>query len=131
MERQKLYETFISLDWQRQLGNLASTLATISSQAMVEKHDLLTNHLLREAALMIEWCAANVPKECLLELAGIQRELLAWKKVFPIEQARNILSLSARNQSDRLLQIAGLIEPVESNKRIELSSSLAEVSLFS
>lgn len=29
MERQKLYERFTTLDWQQQLGNLASTLATI------------------------------------------------------------------------------------------------------
>lgn len=110
MDRQKLYERFITLDWQQQLGNLASTLATVSVQATVPKHDQLTNHLLREAALMIEWCAANVPKEFLLELAGMQRELLAWRQVSPLEQARNILSLSARHQSDRLLQMAGLID---------------------
>ncbi|MFB2916856.1 MULTISPECIES: hypothetical protein [Aerosakkonema] len=127
MERQKLYERFINLDWQQQLGNLASTLATISSQAIVEKHDLLTNHLLREAALMIEWCATNVPKEFLLELAGIQRELLAWQKAFPVEQARNILSLYARNQSDRLLQMAGLIEPIES---IDSHEKLANIAII-
>ncbi|MBD2185562.1 hypothetical protein H6S82_00925 [Planktothrix sp. FACHB-1355] len=127
MERQKLYERFINLDWQQQLGNLASTLATISSRAIVEKHDLLTNHLLREAALMIEWCATNVPKEFLLELAGIQRELLAWQKVFPIEQARNILSLYTRNQSDRLLQMAGLIESIESLDSIEELANIATI----
>ena len=124
MERQKLYERFISLDWQQQLGNLASTLATISSQAIVEKQDSLTNHLLREAALMIEWCASSVPEEFLLELAGIQKELLAWKKVFPLEQARNILSLYAHNRSERLLQMAGWIESTE---KIDSNSYLASV----
>jgi len=124
MERQKLYECFITLDWRQQLGNLASTLATVSSQATVPKHDLLTNHLLREAALMIEWCAANVPKEFLLELAQMQKELLAWKQAFPIEQARDILSLYARHQSERLLQMAGLIEYSE---KIDANSDFASV----
>lgn len=124
MERQKLYERFISLDWHQQLGNLASTLATISNQSMVEKHDSLTSCLLREAALMIEWSATNVPEEFLLELAGMQRELWAWKQVFPIKQARNILSLYARHQSDRLLQITGLIEYSDKN---ESNSYLASV----
>ena len=61
MERQALYERFKHLDWQQQLGNLASTLATISTQSMIEEQDKLTSHLLREAALMIEWCAKDEP----------------------------------------------------------------------
>jgi hypothetical protein len=110
MKRQTLYSRYSKLDWQQQLGNLASTLASLSNRATVPQHDLLTTSLLREAALMIEWCAANVPQKYLLELAGIQRELLTWEKAFPIEQARTILALHTRNQSDRLLQMAQLIE---------------------
>ncbi|MFB2898276.1 hypothetical protein ACE1CI_35615 [Aerosakkonemataceae cyanobacterium BLCC-F50] len=124
MERQKLYKRFITLDWQQQLGNLASTLATLSQQSTNPKQDTLTIHLLREAALMIEWSASNVPQEFLLELAGMQRELLAWKKDFPIESARNILSLYARNQSDRLLQMSGLLED---NEKVELNSNFVSV----
>lgn len=124
MERQKLYERFITLDWQQQLGNLASTLATLSQQSTNPKQDSLTSHLLREAALMIEWSASNVPQGFLLELAGIQRELLAWRKDFPIESARNILSLYARNQSDRLLEMSGLLEDDE---KVEPNSNFASV----
>jgi hypothetical protein len=109
MERQALYERFKSLDWQHQLGNLASTLATVSTQSTIPNQDKLTNHLMREAALMIEWCAANVPEKFLLELAAMQRELLAWKRVFPLDGVRNLLALHTRNQSDRLLQMAGLL----------------------
>jgi hypothetical protein len=64
---------------------------------------------MREAALMIEWSAANVPEDFLLELAAMQRELLAWKRAFPIEAIRNLLALHTRNQSDRLLQMAGIL----------------------
>lgn len=109
MERPALYERFKTLDWQQQLGNLASNLATVSTQSTVTQNDKLTRHLLREAALMIEWCAASVPKDFLLELAALQRELLAWLRVFPIEEVRSLLSLHARNRSDRLLQMAGLL----------------------
>jgi hypothetical protein len=124
MERQKLYERFITLDWQQQLGNLASTLATLSQQSTNPKQDTLTNHLLREAALMIEWSASNVPQNFLLELAGMQRELLAWRKDFPIESARNILSLYTRNQSDRLLQMSCLLEDDE---KADINSNFASV----
>lgn len=113
MERQALYERFKVLDWQHQLGNLASTLATVSAQSTIPSQDKLTSHLMREAALMIEWCAANAPENFLLELAAMQRELLAWKRVFPIEGVRNLLALHTRNQSDRILQMAGLLPDVD------------------
>jgi hypothetical protein len=109
MERPALYERFKTLDWQQQIGNLASNLATVSTQSTVTQNDKLTRHLLREAALMIEWSAASVPKDFLLELAALQRELLAWLRVFPVEEVRSLLSLHARNRSDRLLQMAGLL----------------------
>ena len=109
MERQALYEKFKTLDWQQKLGNLASTLATISTQSTTPQSDRLTSHLLREAALLIEWSAASVPQNFHWELAVMQRELMAWKKIFPVESARNLLALQARHQSDRVLQMTGLL----------------------
>jgi hypothetical protein len=110
MERQKLYESYIKLDWQKQLANLASTFANLSKHVIQPESDSLAKLLLREAALMIEWSAPNIPKPYLLELATMQREVLAWLKIFPIEQARNLLSLQSRDRSDRLLQIAGYFD---------------------
>jgi hypothetical protein len=110
MERSTLYEKFTALSWQQQLGNLASTLATISTRALEPRSDTLTAHLLREAALLIEWCAKNVPPEYHIELAHIQRECLEWKKSFPPDNTRNLLSINTRYQSDRLLQISGFID---------------------
>jgi hypothetical protein len=109
MERQALYERFKTLDWQQQLGNLASTLATISTQSTIPAQDKLTSLLLREAALMIEWCAKNVPTDFHSELAAIQKECLAWNIAFPIESARSLLSIHARHQSERVLQMTGLL----------------------
>ena len=37
----------------------------------------------------------------------MQRELLTWQRIWPVETARSLLALHVRNQSDRILQIAG------------------------
>lgn len=107
MKRQTLYENFKKLTWQQQLGNLASTLAKISTQSIEPQLDQLTLYLLREASLIIEWSAQNVPQQFHLELASIQRECLEWEKIFPIEDGRILLSLNTRHQSYRILYIAG------------------------
>ncbi|AFY70318.1 hypothetical protein Pse7367_2049 [Thalassoporum mexicanum PCC 7367] len=102
-------ESYKTLTWQQQLGNLASTLKTIASKTTNQQYDQLTIQLLREGAVMIEHCISNVPTEFHLELAAMQRELLTWRSTFPIEQARHILALHTCNQSDRLLQMAGYL----------------------
>ena len=107
MERKALYERIKTQTWQQQLGNLASILATISTQATIPQQDKLT-YLLRDAALIIEWCAKNVPESFHPELAAIQKKCLAWKQVFPLEKIRNLLSIHTRHQSDRILEMAGL-----------------------
>ncbi|MDB9513340.1 hypothetical protein PN499_19280 [Kamptonema animale CS-326] len=115
MERQALYQSFKTLNWQQQLGNLASNIAAISTQSMIPQHDKLTRHLLREAALLIEWCAFNVPSDLQLELAQIQREIMAWHKIHPLQEARDLLSLQTRHQSDRILQMSGLLQHTNEN----------------
>ncbi len=101
-------ERFMRLDWPQQIGNLASTLARIASRASSSQDDELVRQLLREAALFIEWSAAHVPPELLLDLAPLQRELLLWHKLWPQTAPRELLILQARNYSDRLLRMAGL-----------------------
>lgn len=108
MDVQGLRERYETLDWPQQLGNLASTLARVSARAASGQYDGLVTDLLREAALFIEWSAPHVPSPFWLELAAMQREVLAWHHVWPLEQARSLLVLQARNRSNRLLQMAGL-----------------------
>jgi hypothetical protein len=65
------------------------------------------SNLLREAALLIEWSAPGVPPALWLELAPLQREMLAWRRIWPQEVLRPLLALQARHISDRLLRLAG------------------------
>ncbi len=85
MNKQALYERYMQLDWPQQLGNLASTLARISTRASSAQYDALVADLLREAALFIEWSAKAVPPALLLDLAPLQRELVLWHRVWPQE----------------------------------------------
>ena len=109
MERQSFRERYQKLEWPQQLGNLASTLARVSSRAPSPQYDALVKNLLREAALFIEWSVPHLPADLLVDMAAMQRELLAWWHVWPIDQTRPLLALYARNTSDRLLQMAGLV----------------------
>ncbi|RME50718.1 MAG: hypothetical protein D6796_02400 [Caldilineae bacterium] len=104
-----LQDRFQQLDWPHQLGNLASTMAHIASNANSPEYDSLTADLLREAALLIEWSAPHVPAPFQLELANMQRELLAWHRLWPLDAARPLLAMQSRGHADRLLQIAGFI----------------------
>lgn len=111
MDERALRQRIERMDWPRQLGNLASTMARIASRASSPQYDSLVTDSLREAALLIEWSARTVPPACLTELAALQRELRAWRKVWPVEAARGFLALYSRNRSDRLLEMAGLAGP--------------------
>lgn len=113
MERQALYEKYQALTWQQQLGNLASTLSNISKQCLISRHDQLTSKLLREAALMIEWSAPNVPAQYHYSLAAIQKECLKWQRNFPIEKAREILSFNARHHSETVLMMTNLLDELD------------------
>jgi hypothetical protein len=105
-----LRERYKKMNWQQQLGNMASTLARVSNNATISEHDEVVVMCLREAACFIEWSVPDAPAEHLLELSIMQRELLAWNRAWPIEAARPLLALYARGQSDRILQMAGFYD---------------------
>jgi hypothetical protein len=102
------YQRFNQLTWQQQLSNLASTLARIAAQVESQDSDPLIMASLREAALQIEWSAPHVPDDYRLELAAMQREVLAWQQGWPVEGARALLAMHTRHHADRLLQMAGV-----------------------
>ncbi len=64
--------------------------------------------LLREGALLTDWCAPNVPLELTVELATMQRELILWEEAWPDTSARALLAFRARAMADRLLEAVGL-----------------------
>jgi hypothetical protein len=113
MNWQSFGERYVRMTWRQQLGNLASTLARLSSRCSRPEHDLLVTHLLREAALLIEWGAPHTPSAVHPDLAAMQREVLAWRDHWPLDQARPLLALRARQMSEALLRMAGLTGTTE------------------
>ncbi len=110
-ERPEFRERFQRLSWPQQLGNLASTLARISDLCTRPEYDGLVRDLLREAAVLIEWSAPSLPSDFHLELAALQREVLAWREAWPVDGARHLLALQTRHASELLLYRAGFIPP--------------------
>lgn len=110
MERSALQERYQQLPPRQQLGNLASTLARISSRSTSAKYDALVSDLLREAAVFIEWSAPYIPAALLLDLAPLQREMLLWRRIWPQDSVRPLLALQARHISNHLLRLAAAIE---------------------
>jgi hypothetical protein len=102
-------ERFVRDEWPRQVGNLASTLARTASRAASEGQDRIVSDLLREGALLMEWCAPHVPRDLAAELAAMQRELILWRRLWPSDEARALLIHRTRDMSDRLLRAAGLL----------------------
>ncbi len=107
MDRDKLQRRYLRDEWPRQVGNLASTLARLSSRAGDARYDQVVASLLHEGTLFMEWCAPNVPPEVAVELASMQRELVLWRRIWPIDAARRLLALRTREMADRLLEAAG------------------------
>ena len=104
MDRDKLRERYLRDEWPRQVGNLSSTLARLSSRAGDARYDQIVAKLLREGTLLMDWCAPNVP----LELAAMQRELILWRQIWPEDAARALLVFRTREMVDHLLAAAGL-----------------------
>jgi hypothetical protein len=107
MDRDKLQKRYLQDEWPRQVGNLASTLARLSSRANDARYDKTVETLLREGALLMEWCAPNVPLGLAADLAMMQRELVLWRRIWPNDVARSLLAFRTREMADRLLEVAG------------------------
>lgn len=107
MDRAKLRERYLRDEWPRQVGNLASTLARLSSRASDARFDQVVSDLLHEGTLLMEWCAPNVPLEVATELGSMQRELVLWRSIWPNDISRPLLAFRTREMADRLLEAAG------------------------
>ena len=87
------------------MGNLASNLLRLCTWIQMRHKDDAIIDLMREIAWFMEWNGDLA----LPELADMQREVCRWRRVWPLEPARSILSLRARQMSNRILQLAGLM----------------------
>jgi len=88
------------------LGNLASSLLRLNHWLTNHHRDDAIIDLMREMAWYMEWNGDMA----LAELVDMQREMCRWRRVWPVEQARSILAFRARQISNRILELSGLLD---------------------
>jgi hypothetical protein len=101
-----MHERFIRDGSSVRLGNLASDLLRLHKWILMKHQDEAIVDLMREIAWLMEWSADLG----LAELADMQREICRWRRAWPVEQARHVLSLRASQMSNRILAWSGLLE---------------------
>jgi hypothetical protein len=113
VNKEKLYQRFMRDPLDRRLGNLASTLGKISSNARHSETPDIVSNLLDEAKHFIEWTAADAESEIATELVQTQRLITLWQKTwltaYKDKTQRILLATQAKEWSDRALQNSGLI----------------------
>ena len=111
--KEKLRERFLRDPLPRRLGGLAATLGRISSSARNSTDPLIVESHLREARYFIEWTAVEAEPEIAVELVSMQRLITLWLKVWEKtsenKEQRTLLSVQAKQWSDRTLDFSGLL----------------------
>ena len=97
----------------RRLGGLAATLGRISSSARNSTDPAVVQGLLEEAKYYIEWTAAETEPDTAAELVSMQTLITLWEKIwesaFAQKTQRTLLSVQAKQWSDRTLDLSGLL----------------------
>lgn len=97
----------------RRLGGLAATLGRISSSARNSTDPAVVQGLLEEAKYYIEWTAAETEPDTAAELVSMQTLITLWEKMwesaFDHKTQRTLLSVQAKQWSDRTLDLSGLL----------------------
>jgi hypothetical protein len=111
--KEKLQQRFLRDPLPRRLGGLAATLGRISSSARNSTDPNMVSDLLDEAKHLIEWTAAETEPETAAELVQIQTMISLWQRAWDISsqnpQQRLLLSVEAKNWSDKAMDFSGLI----------------------
>jgi len=108
----RLRERFLEEPLSVRLGELAVTFGRVSAcarKAMISS----TTIALKEARYMIEWTASETKPEIAAELVSMQRLITlwikAWEETNQTKDQRTLLSVQAKQWSDRALDFSGLI----------------------
>jgi hypothetical protein len=88
------------------LGHVASNLARLGDWAEGEHSEQALIDLMREIAHQLEWSGDSG----LAELADMQREVCFWRRAFPATAGQAVVASRARDMSDRLLKLSGLLD---------------------
>ena len=105
----KMQERFLRDESAVRLGNLASSLLRLSHWVRMRQRDEAVIDLMREIAWFMEWSGDLG----LVELADMQREICRWRRVWPVEPARSILTFRALRMSNHVLQLSGILTDIE------------------
>ena len=112
IDKERLRERFLRDSLPRRLGGLAATLGRISSSARKSSDPAIVSDLLDEARRLIEWTAGETEPETAAELVRIQILLTVWQKAWETASQnpheRLLLSLQAKDWSDRAVDLSGL-----------------------
>jgi hypothetical protein len=111
--KEKLRERFLRDPLPRRLGGLAATLGRISSSARTSTDPTVVSNLLDEAKHLIEWTAAEAEPETAAELVRMQTMITLWQRAWDEasqnRQQRVLLSVQAKEWSDRAVDFSGLV----------------------
>lgn len=109
----KLRERFLHDPLPRRLGGIAATLGRISSSARKSNDPKVVSRLLDEAKHLIEWTAADAEPEAAAELVRMQTMITlwerAWEEASQSPRQRLLLSVQAKDWSDKTLGFSGLV----------------------
>lgn len=112
-DKEKLRTRFMRDPLPRRLGGLAATLGRISSSARNSSDPTVISNLLDEAKHLIEWTAAETSPETAAELVQMQTMIALWQRTWQ-ESSQNprqrvLLSVQAKNWSDKAVEFSGLV----------------------
>jgi len=111
--KEKLKKRFLQDPLPLRLGALSATLARISSSARNSNNPEVVTDLLDEAKYLIEWTAAEAEIETAAELVRMKRLitlwLSAWHESSQNSKQRILLSVQAKDWSDRAIDFSGLL----------------------
>lgn len=112
-DREKRRGRFLRDPLPRRLGGLAATLGRISSSARNSTDPQAVFNLLDEAKHLIEWTAADMEPEIACELVRMQTMIALWQRAWDeasqIPKQRILLSVQAKDWSDRAMGFSGLV----------------------
>ena len=91
------------------LGNLASDLARIASFSEDPRNHEAVASVLEESKCFAEWAAPEAPLETQVMLAELQVQLAVWERAWLKHSPMPTMRLDARQQSDTLLALSGLV----------------------
>lgn len=113
INKEKLRQRFLRDPLPRRLGGLAATLGRIASSARNSTDPATVANLLDEAKHLIEWTAADAEPQIAAEMVQMQIIITLWQQAWAEASKhsaqRILLSVQAKEWSDRAVDFSGLV----------------------